>query len=59
MVKNDDGEARAGIVILRKLEGEGLRGHILAVTRWFGGRRLGGGRLRHVQEAVRIYIGTL
>ena len=59
MIKNDDGEAGAGMVILRMLEREGLRNHIVVVTRWFGGKHLGGDRFRHVQEAVRIYIKAL
>ena len=59
MIKNDDGEAGAGMVILRMLEREGLRDHIVVVTRWFGGKHLGGDRFRHVQEAVRIYIRAL
>ena len=59
MIKNDDGEAGAGMVILRMLEREGLRDHIIVVTRWFGGKHLGGDRFRHVQEAVRIYIKAL
>lgn len=41
-MKNDDGEAGAGMVILRMLEREGLRDHIVVVTRWFGGVELGG-----------------
>ena len=32
-LKNDDGEAGAGMVILRMLEREGLRDHIVVVTR--------------------------
>ena len=59
LLKNDDGEAGAGMVILRMLEREGLRDHIVVVTRWFGGKPLGGDRFRHVQEAVRIYLGGL
>jgi putative IMPACT (imprinted ancient) family translation regulator len=58
-LKNDDGEAGAGIVILRMLEREELRDHIIVVTRWFGGKHLGGDRFRHVQEAVRIYVADL
>lgn len=58
-LKNDDGEAGAGMVILRMLEREGLRDHIVVVTRWFGGKHLGGDRFRHVQEAVRIYLEAL
>jgi putative IMPACT (imprinted ancient) family translation regulator len=57
-LKNDDGEAGAGLVILRSLEREGLVGHVVCVTRWFDGRHLGGDRFRHVAEAVRIYLGT-
>ena len=59
MIKNDDGEAGAGMVILRMLEREGLKDHIVVVTRWFGGKHLGGDRFRHVQEAVRLYIKAL
>lgn len=58
-IKNDDGEAGAGMVILRMLEREGLTDHIVVVTRWFGGKHLGGDRFRHVQEAVRIYTRAL
>jgi len=58
-VKNDDGEAGAGMVILRMLEREGLRDHVVVVTRWFGGKHLGGDRFRHVQDAVRIYLDNL
>ena len=54
--KNDDGEAGAGAVILRMLEREGLSNHIVVVTRWYGGVKLGGDRFRHVVEAVRIYL---
>jgi hypothetical protein len=59
MVKNDDGEAGAGMIILRMLEREGLGDHIDVVTVWFGGKHLGCGRFRHVQEAIRIYIRAL
>lgn len=55
-VKNDDGEAGAGAVILRMLEREGLVNHIVVVTRWYGGVKLGGDRFRHVTEAVRAYL---
>ena len=55
-MKNDDGEAGAGAVILRMLEREGLEGHIIVVTRWFGGVHLGGDRFRRVQDAVRVYL---
>ncbi|NYS24305.1 YigZ family protein [Rhodobacteraceae bacterium 2376] len=58
-IKNDDGEAGAGMVILRMLEREGLRDHLVVVTRWFGGKHLGGDRFRHVQTAVRHYLDAL
>jgi putative IMPACT (imprinted ancient) family translation regulator len=55
-LKNDDGESGAGQVILRILEREGVRDHIVVVTRWYGGKHLGGDRFRHVQTAVRQYL---
>ncbi|MHA6346281.1 YigZ family protein [Roseivivax sp. CAU 1761] len=58
-VKADDGEAGAGAVILRMLEREGLENHVVVVTRWFGGKHLGGDRFRHVQSAVRAYLDAL
>ena len=56
--KNDDGEAGAGMVILRMLEREGVTNHIVVVTRWYGGKHLGGDRFRHVQDAVRMYLAA-
>lgn len=58
-VKNDDGESGAGMVILRMLEREGVTGQIVVVTRWYGGKHLGGDRFRHVQDAVRYYLDRL
>lgn len=58
-VKNDDGESGAGMVILRMLEREGLTDHIVVVTRWYGGKHLGGDRFRHVQTCVRTYVEAL
>ena len=55
-VKNDDGESGAGMIILRMLEREQLKNHIIVVTRWYGGKHLGGDRFRHVQDAVRHYL---
>jgi Uncharacterized protein family UPF0029 len=55
-LKNDDGEAGAGMVITRMLERAGVRDHVVIVTRWYGGKHLGGDRFRHVQEAVRVYL---
>lgn len=58
-IKHDDGENGAGMVILRMLEREGLRDHLVIVTRWYGGKHLGGDRFRHVQTAVRAYLDSL
>ena len=58
-VKNDDGESGAGMVILRMLEREGLQNHIIVVTRWYGGVKLGGDRFRHVQSCVKYYLEQL
>lgn len=55
-LKGDDGEAGAGTVILRMLERAELSDHIIVVTRWYGGVKLGGDRFRHVAEAVRVYL---
>jgi putative IMPACT (imprinted ancient) family translation regulator len=55
-VKNDDGESGAGMLIAQMLEREGLKNHIVVVTRWYGGKHLGGDRFRHVQDAVRYYL---
>ena len=54
MIKNDDGEAGADMVISRLLQREGLRDHIVVVTKWFGGKHLVSDRFRHVREAVSI-----
>lgn len=54
--KNDDGETGAGMIIARMLERENLQNHIVVVTRWYGGKHLGGDRFRHVQDAVRYYL---
>lgn len=55
-IKNDDGESGAGMVILRMLEREQLYDHLVIVTRWFGGTKLGGDRFRRVQDCVRAYL---
>lgn len=57
-LKNDDGESGAGMLILRTLEGAGLRDHVVVVTRWYGGTHLGGDRFRHVKEAVQVYLAA-
>ena len=55
-IKNDDGEGGAGQIILQMLEREGLTDHVIVVTRWYGGKHLGGDRFRHVQDCVRHYL---
>ena len=55
-LKGDDGEAGAGMVILRMLERAALSGHVIVVTRWYGGKHLGGDRFRHVQTCVESYL---
>lgn len=58
-LKGDDGEAGAGMVILRMLERAGLTDHVVVVTRWYGGKHLGGDRFRHVQSCVNEYLNEL
>ena len=55
-LKADDGESGAGMVILRMMERAGLSNHVIIVTRWYGGKKLGGDRFRRVQDAVRQYF---
>ena len=55
-IKNDDGEAGAGMVIIRMLERDGLKDHVIIVTRWFGGTQLGGDRFRRLQDCVKYYL---
>ena len=55
-LKGDDGESGAGMVILRMLEREQLYDHVIVVTRWYGGKKLGGDRFRRVQDCVRAYL---
>ncbi|UWR21652.1 YigZ family protein [Sulfitobacter sp. S190] len=55
-LKNDDGEQGAGMVIVRMLERAQLYDHVIVVTRWYGGKHLGGDRFRHVQTCVRAYL---
>lgn len=55
-LKGDDGESGAGMVILRMLERADLLGHLIIVTRWYGGKHLGGDRFRHVQTCVDAYL---
>ncbi|MCF3974534.1 YigZ family protein [Paracoccus salsus] len=54
--RDDDGEAGAGALILQMLERAELHDHVVVVTRWYGGKNLGGDRFRHVATAVRHYL---
>lgn len=58
-VKEDDGEAGAGQIILQMLERAGLADHVVIVTRWYGGKHLGGDRFRHVVDSVRHYLAQI
>lgn len=58
-IKGDDGESGAGMVIVRMLARAELQDHLVIVTRWYGGKHLGGDRFRHVQTCVRAYLDAL
>lgn len=58
-LKADDGEAGAAMVILRMMERAELSDHVIIVTRWYGGKKLGGDRFRRVQDATRAYLDHL
>lgn len=55
-IKADDGEAGAGAIILAELEAAGRADTLLVVTRWYGGKPLGGDRFRHVRTAARAWL---
>lgn len=55
-VKDDDGKSGAGQLMLQMLDRAGLHDHVIIVTRWYGGKHLGGDRFRHVADAVRHYL---
>ena len=59
LIKQDDGETGAGMVIARMLEREQLCDHLVIVTRWFGGTKLGGDRFRRIQDCVRLYLDDI
>lgn len=58
-LKADDGESGAAMVILRMLQRAGIEDHVVVVTRWYGGKKLGGDRFRRVQDCVRAYLDVL
>ncbi len=57
-MKNDDGEAGAGAVILKMLERDGVHDRIVVVTRWFGGVQLGGDRFAHIVTCTRAALAA-
>lgn len=57
-LKGDDGEAGAGMVIIRMLERAEVTGQLIVVTRWYGGKHLGGDRFRHVQTCVDEWLAA-
>lgn len=58
-VKDDDGESGAGQLMLQMLDRAGVQDHVVIVTRWYGGKHLGGDRFRHVVDAVRHYLAQI
>ncbi len=58
-LKNDDGEAGAGAVILKMLEREARPDTIVVVTRWYGGTHLGGDRFAHIVTSTRAALAAL
>jgi len=58
-LKNDDGEGGAAAIILAMLEREGALGRIIVVTRWYGGKHLGGDRFTHVKTCTRAGLDAL
>ena len=55
---SDDGESGAGRVLLAQLQHSGSlalpgSGLLIAVTRWYGGRALGGARFRVIRRVAR------
>ncbi|WP_374797032.1 YigZ family protein [Paracoccus zhouxuedongae] len=55
-IGDDDGEAGAWPILRAELEAAGLHGHVVIVTRWFGGTHLGGDRFRHLRTAARAGV---
>jgi putative IMPACT (imprinted ancient) family translation regulator len=58
-LKNDDGEAGAGAVILKMLERDAVPDRIVVVTRWYGGVHLGGDRFAHIVTCTRAALAAL
>lgn len=57
--KSDDGEAGAGLIILRSLQKHSVTNCIICVTRWFGGTMLHADRFKHVQDATNYAVTNI
>ena len=55
-LKNYDGEAGAGIVIVRILERDQLFNYLIIVTHWFGETQLEGDQFSRVRDYVDHHI---
>lgn len=55
----DDGEKKAGLVLLHLLQVSNLSDTLIIVTRWYGGIHLGADRFRHYNNAARSLINQL
>lgn len=55
-LKNDDGEAGAGNIILEILRNNDVENLVVCVTRWFGGKKLGADRFKHVKNATIYFL---
>jgi len=51
-LKSDDGEAGAGMIILRVIRKANLINVVIVVTRWFGGTPLYNDRFKHIQDGT-------
>lgn len=54
--KNDDGESGAGNIILDILRNTKTKNLLVCVTRWYGGKKLGADRFRHVKNATLYFL---
>lgn len=53
---DDDGEDRAGRVLLSVLEKDKVLDVAVVVSRWYGGINLGKARFRHIRESTRVLL---
>ena len=54
----DDGENGAGRDIMSVLDQNGVYNCLVAVTRWYSGKQLGGSRQRHIRQAAETAINN-